>query len=191
MPLLLLLLGCTKASSFQDTSLVEGEGDVITLVTSAGEIVLDLDFEAAPVTCTNFLAYLDAGHYDGADGQGATIFHRVIEGFVIQGGSFTAEMQFKEMRDPIINESGNGLLNLRGSVAMARTSDPNSATAGFYINLVDNDALDGGPRDGYAVFGEVIEGLDVVDAIGAVETGTVGSYEDVPLEPIEISSATR
>ena len=136
----------------------------------------------------NFLQYVRAGFYDG------TIFHRVIDGFMIQGGGFTREMREKPTRDPIQNEAGNGLKNDAGTIAMARRPNPHSATAQFYINLVDNDALN--QRDtsaqgfGYAVFGKVVQGLDIVKAIAKVPTGRVGQFDDVPREPIVIQSAT-
>jgi cyclophilin family peptidyl-prolyl cis-trans isomerase len=149
-----------------------------------GNIVIQLDPELAPITVDNFYAYVDGGFYDGTDGLGATTFHRVAAGFVIQGGGVTEEGVMKGTMSPIVNESGNGLTNARGTIAMARTSDPDSATSQFFINLVDNFALDTPP--GYAVFGEVVEGLDVVDAIGAVATTM-----DEPNEPIVITTATR
>jgi len=156
---------------------------VVTLETSVGDIVLQLDAELAPITTENFLIYVDNGFYDGEDGNGATIFHRVIDGFVMQGGGLTANLQQKSTLAPITNESGNGLTNIRGSIAMARTNDPNSATSQFYINFVDNLNLDMPP--GYAVFGGVIEGLDVVDTIAKVETNA----QDVPIETITILDA--
>jgi peptidyl-prolyl cis-trans isomerase A (cyclophilin A) len=169
------------------TSSGGGSGNVI-LVTTLGTIVLDLDEELAPITTENFLTYVEAGFYDGVDGDGATIFHRVIPGFMIQGGGLRQDMTSKPTNPPIVNESDNGLSNLRGTIAMARTSDPDSATSQFFINVVDNTNLDVPP--GYAVFGEVVEGMDVVDAIEVVTTTTVGQYDDVPVEPILIESAT-
>ena len=158
----------------------------VRLVTSKGTIVVELDREKAPITVSNFLRYVEDGFYDG------TIFHRVVPDFVIQGGGFTPDLTRKETRPPIINESNNGLSNLRGTIAMARTSDPDSATSQFYINLVDNTSLDYAPgRPGYAVFGKVIEGMDVVDAIGAVETTTRNGLNDVPVEDIIIERAER
>jgi cyclophilin family peptidyl-prolyl cis-trans isomerase len=157
--------------------------------TSKGAITLELDADRAPKTVANFLAYVDDGFYDG------TIFHRVIKDFMIQGGGFTAEMTRKETRDPVPNEADNGLKNLRGTIAMARTSDPNSATAQFFINHKDNAFLDHRSMDargwGYAVFGKVVEGMDVVDAIAGVPTTTRNGMKDVPAEPVTIASVTR
>ena len=159
---------------------------VVVIKTSKGEIRLELESEKAPVTVKNFLAYVDAGFYDG------TIFHRVIDGFMIQGGGFTQDMTQKPTNAPIKNEADNGLKNARGTIAMARTSVVDSATAQFFINLVDNAMLNHGARDfGYAVFGRVTQGLDVVDAIAKVRTGQKGPYGDVPLEPVVIESIKR
>lgn len=159
---------------------------MVVLETTHGEIVIELDADKAPVTVENFLAYVDAGHYDG------TIFHRVIPKFMIQGGGFTEEMKEKPHRGPIKNEADNGLKNKRGTLAMARTQDINSATAQFFINLVDNAVLDHGGRDfGYAVFGKVTEGMKVVDKIAAVKTADRGGFEDVPVKPVIIKSARR
>jgi cyclophilin family peptidyl-prolyl cis-trans isomerase len=159
----------------------------VALETSKGRIVLELDAEHAPKSVENFLAYVRAGHYDG------TVFHRVIPGFMIQGGGFTPDMTQKPTRPPIANEADNGLKNRRGTLAMARTSDPDSATAQFFINLVDNTPLDFRSKDvrgwGYAVFGKVVEGMDVVDAIAQVQTGRRGPYDDVPVEPVVIQKA--
>jgi peptidyl-prolyl cis-trans isomerase A (cyclophilin A) len=155
----------------------------VRFATTAGDIVVALDAAKAPKTVANFLQYVKAGHYDG------TIFHRVINNFMIQGGGMTADMKEKDTRAPIPLESRNGLLNQRGTIAMARTPDPNSATAQFFINVKDNDFLNQAQaRDGngYAVFGKVIEGMDVVDKIRAVPTGP----GDVPLQPIVIKKAT-
>ena len=152
--------------------------------TSMGTITLELNEEKAPVTVANFAKYAKAGFYDG------TIFHRVIDGFMIQGGGFTRSMDQKETEAPIRNEAMNGLRNLRGTIAMARTSVVDSATSQFFINLVDNDFLDftspTPPGFGYAVFGEVTDGLEVVDAIGKVKTGFAGPHQNVPEEPIVI-----
>jgi peptidyl-prolyl cis-trans isomerase A (cyclophilin A) len=155
----------------------------VKFVTSAGDIVVEVDAAKAPKTVANFLQYVKSGHYDG------TIFHRVIGNFMIQGGGMTADMKEKETRPPIVLESKNGLTNQRGTIAMARTSDPNSATAQFFINVKDNDFLNQDKsRDGngYAVFGKVIEGMDVVDKIKATPTGP----GDVPVQPIIIKKAT-
>lgn len=159
---------------------------VVVMETSMGTIEIELDEEKAPVTVKNFLSYVDSKFYDG------TIFHRVINGFMIQGGGFTKDMKEKKTRAPIINEASNGLRNDTGTVAMARTSDPNSATAQFYINVNDNTPLNyrgPGPSDiGYAVFGKVIKGMHVVDRIKAVKTGTIYPYSDVPMDPVVIRS---
>jgi len=160
----------------------------VTIETSKGIIVAELDQEKAPVTVDNFLTYTREGHYDG------TIFHRVISGFMIQGGGITTDMNDKSTHKPITNEADNGLKNLRGTLTMARTSQINSATSQFFINLVDNGFLDHRDKStqgyGYAVFGRVIEGMDVVDAIAGVETGSVGGYSDVPVEAVVISKVT-
>ena len=154
--------------------------------TTKGDIVIELWPEQAPKTVENFLAYANSGFFSG------TIFHRVIPGFVIQGGGFTADMKQKPTQPPIQNEADNGLNNLRGTLSMARTSNPHSATSQFFVNLTDNRSLDQptGGGWGYAVFGEVVEGMDVVDAIAAVPTGNVGGYRDVPKEPIVVETVT-
>jgi peptidyl-prolyl cis-trans isomerase A (cyclophilin A) len=154
--------------------------------TSMGSFTIELDADAAPVTVENFLKYADDGHFDG------TVFHRVIPGFVIQGGGLTADMDPKPTRAPIKNEAKNGLKNLRGTLSMARTNDVNSATSQFFVNLVDNAFLDHQPGNyGYAVFGRVVEGMDVIDAIAKVKTGRKGHHDDVPLEPVVVKSARR
>jgi len=159
----------------------------VKLTTNHGTITLQLDTEKAPKTVANFLAYVQAGHYDG------TIFHRVIKNFMIQGGGFVVGMDQKPTQDPIENEAANGLQNVRGSIAMARTSDPHSATAQFFINTVDNDFLDfkapSGQGWGYCVFGQVVEGLEVVDKIRSVPTGNKGFHQDVPKEDVIIEKA--
>jgi peptidyl-prolyl cis-trans isomerase A (cyclophilin A) len=157
--------------------------------TTLGIFVIELDDVAAPITVANFLTYLDGGFYDGIDGHGATIFHRVVPGFVVQGGGLTESLETKTTLPPIVNESGNGLSNLRGSVAMARTDQPDTATSQFFVNLVDNDFLDQPP--GYAVFGQVVTGMDVIDAMADQDTQTVGDFMDVPVEPIVVLSAQR
>jgi len=159
---------------------------MVKLQTTMGDIVIELNEEAAPVTVRNFLDYVEDGFFNGK------IFHRVIPNFMIQGGGFTAEMTQDKTRDPIANEADNGLKNERGSVAMARTNNPDSATAQFFINHTDNDFLNyaGGANPGYAVFGKTVEGMDVVDAIAAVETATRNGMDDVPVEPVVIKSAT-
>ncbi|WP_374678282.1 peptidylprolyl isomerase [Piscinibacter sp.] len=159
----------------------------VKFATSAGDIVVELDAAKAPKTVANFVEYVKAGHYDG------TIFHRVIPNFMIQGGGMTPDMKEKATRAPIPLESGNGLDNLRGTIAMARTMDPNSATAQFFINVTDNGFLNKAQsRDGngYAVFGKVVSGMEVVDKIRAVPTGNKGMHQNVPLEPVLINKAT-
>ncbi|AOV95691.1 peptidylprolyl isomerase [Edwardsiella hoshinae] len=157
----------------------------VMLTTSAGNIELELYNQKAPVTVDNFLGYVNSGFYNG------TIFHRVIPGFMIQGGGFTSAMQQKTTQAPIKNEADNGLRNLRGTIAMARTAEKDSATSQFFINVADNAFLDHGQRDfGYAVFGKVIKGMDIVDKISQVRTENVGPYQNVPVKPIVITSAT-
>jgi len=158
----------------------------VRLSTSQGDIVLQLDAEKAPRTVENFLQYVKAGHYSG------TVFHRVIGDFMIQGGGFTADMKEKPTKAPIPLEARNGLSNVRGSLAMARTSDPNSAAAQFYINLIDNTFLDAANAPGglgYAVFGRVVEGMEVVDKIKLVPTGMKNGFPNVPSSPVVINKA--
>lgn len=161
----------------------------VSFETTLGTVVFELDPDAAPITTENFLTYVDGGFFDGSDGNGATIFHRVVPGFVVQGGGLTEDLETKNTLPPITNESGNGLTNVRGAISMARTNDPNSATCQFFINLVDNDFLDDPP--GYAVFGAVVEGMEVVDAMAGVRTTTMGQFEDVPVEPIVVLAVER
>lgn len=157
----------------------------VKVETSAGNFVMELDGIRAPLTVANFLKYANEGFYDG------TIFHRVVNGFVIQGGGYTPDMTLKPPRAGLANESGNGLTNRRGSVAMARTAEPHSADSQFYVNLADNLALDPKPtRWGYAVFGEVIQGMEVVDEIGHRATGNKAGMQDVPVEPVVIRKVT-
>ena len=160
---------------------------MVKFTTSLGAFTLTLNADKAPKTVENFLAYVKAGHYD------KTVFHRVIKNFMIQGGGFEPGMKQKETQAPIDNEAANGLKNKRGTVAMARTNDPHSTTAQFYINVVDNDFLDfkapTGQGWGYCVFGEVTEGMDVVDAIRGVRTGSKGFHQDVPVEDVVIEKA--
>jgi cyclophilin family peptidyl-prolyl cis-trans isomerase len=181
---LLVVIGVAIASIGSRT---EAEPRV-RLRTSAGDIVIRLFPDRSPLTVQNFLAYVRDGYYDG------TIFHRVIDGFMIQGGGLDANMQEKRSQPPIRNESDNGESNRRGAVSMARTNDPHSATSQFFINLVVNDFLDYGAQDagqwGYTVFGEVASGMEIVDRIGGVPTTTVGAYRDVPEVPIVIERAT-
>ena len=159
---------------------------MIRFDTTLGSFTVDLFEKDAPVTTQNFLEYVDSGHF--AD----TVFHRVIPGFVIQGGGMTADMRQKSTRAPISNEASNGVKNRRGSLSMARTNDPNSATSQFFINLVDNTSLDQGRGSaGYAVFGCVVAGMDVVDQIARVKTGRRGGHDDVPVDPVVVKSVTR
>lgn len=161
----------------------------VVLETSKGKIVLELYPDNAPETVTNFLNYVDAKFYDGM------IFHRVIPNFMIQGGGFTTDMKRKKTRAPIKNEADKGLRNERGTIAMARTGDPHSATAQFFINSKNNDFLNYRSKTqqgwGYAAFGKVVDGMKTVDAISAVQTRTVGGFRDVPAEPVVITSARR
>ncbi|MCP3177365.1 peptidylprolyl isomerase [Desulfuromonas sp. KJ2020] len=156
--------------------------------TSLGEIILELDVEKAPITVENFIAYARAGHYDG------TIFHRVIKNFMVQGGGLTPDMQEKPTRAPIVNEAQNKLKNKTGTIAMARTQEVNSATAQFFINTEDNKFLDNAGTDpdnfGYAVFGKVVDGMDVVYTIEQQATTKVAGFDDVPKEPIVIQQVT-
>jgi len=158
----------------------------VKLTTNMGDIVIELNEEKAPVTTENFLSYVKEGFFDGV------IFHRVIKDFMIQGGGFTSDMKQKKTHKPIINEANNGLKNDRGTIAMARTNDPNSATAQFFINHKTNNFLNyAGPGNpGYAVFGKTAEGIDVVDKIAEVETSFQKGMDDVPVEQVTIESAT-
>jgi len=183
-----LVLAATLALSAtaSDASDAERNAPRVRLKTSAGDIVIELAPDKAPKTVANFLQYVKDKHYDG------TVFHRVIDGFMIQGGGYTAELNKKPTRGPIPLEADNGLKNDRYTIAMARTSDPNSATSEFFINVADNARLNAPNPDGhgYAVFGKVVAGMDVVDKIRAVRTGTQGGMQNVPLDPITIQSAT-
>ncbi|GAB4170439.1 MAG: peptidylprolyl isomerase B [Rhodocyclaceae bacterium] len=164
------------------------EDSMVTLHTNRGDIVLELFEDRAPLTVRNFLDYVEAGFYDG------TIFHRVIDGFMIQGGGFEPGMKQKPTRNPVRNEADNAVANARGTIAMARTSDPHSATAQFFINVADNAFLDHKSPDaqgwGYCVFGRVSAGMDVVDRIRTAATGSRGFHQDVPVEDIVIERAT-
>lgn len=161
---------------------------MITLHTNFGDIELELDFEKAPKTAANFKQYAENGFYDG------TIFHRVIDGFMIQGGGFTQDMEQKESGDPIENEADNGLANDNGSIAMARTMDPHSATAQFFINVKDNSFLNHTGKNmngwGYCVFGKVTSGMDVVEKIKAVDTTNRAGHQNVPVEPVVIEKVS-
>ena len=160
----------------------------ILMTTTVGPMTLELDADNAPKTVENFLSYVSSGFYDG------TIFHRVINNFMVQGGGFTADMEQKATQAPIENEANNGLKNAQGTIAMARTQDPHSATAQFFINVQDNDFLNHTGENmqgwGYAVFGKVTEGEDVLDKIRCVQTGSQAGHQDVPVEPIIINSVT-
>jgi len=179
---MILTLSFLGSAQSPATNATKGGKPVVVLTTSLGDITLELDPQKAPITVENFLAYVDSGYYDG------TVFHRVIPNFMIQGGGLMPNLSQKPTRASIKNEAENGLKNESGTIAMARTSAPDSATAQFFINLKDNDFLNHGARDfGYAVFGHVTHGMDVVKKIGAVSTG----QNDVPLEPVVIKSAKR
>lgn len=186
-----MLAGCDESAKQTKKPIQESEKQMtaeknkaqtkVRIETSKGDIVIELNSEKAPITCKNFLQYVDEKYYEG------TIFHRVIKDFMIQGGGMNAQMRQKPTRSAIINEAKNGLKNDRGTVAMARTSDPDSATSQFFINHANNDFLNCGVRDaGYAVFGKVVEGMDVVDKIAGVKT----KAGDVPVETITINSVT-
>jgi peptidyl-prolyl cis-trans isomerase B (cyclophilin B) len=178
--LLLVSIGVATANS--------GDKVMVEMHTSKGLITLELDAEKAPVTVANFIEYVKSGHFDG------TIFHRVIPGFVIQGGGMESGMKEKPTQPPIENEADNGLKNVTGSICMARTNDPHSATSQFFINLKDNQFLDHTGKNpqgwGYAVFGQVTDGMDVVEAIAAVQTGNAGFHQDVPVEDIVVEKVT-
>lgn len=177
----ILILGCNLVQA--------KEKPMIEMVTSAGTIKLELYPEQAPVTVSNFLAYVDSGFYNG------TVFHRVIKNFMIQGGGFDAELNRKPTQEPIKNEAANGLKNERGTIAMARTQIPDSATSQFFINTVDNKPLDyrnDSPMGiGYCVFGKVVEGEDVLDTIEAVKTGISKGMQDVPVETVTIERISK
>ena len=182
LPLTLVSVGLTAGSAI-------GQNPSVAMETTLGTMVIELDAEKAPKTVANFLAYVDDGFYDG------TIFHRVIPGFMIQGGGFTAAMNQKETKAPIENEGRNGLANARGTISMARTGDPHSATAQFFINSQDNDGLDASREAsgwGYAVFGKVTSGEEVIDEISGVRTHTAaGGHQNVPAEAVTIISVKR
>ena len=173
---MMVLVGMVKADS--------GDSPRVVVETNKGNFVIALDAENAPISTENFLGYVESGYYDG------TVFHRVIDGFMIQGGGFTQDMAQKDTQGTIQNEADNGVKNKRGTVAMARRPDPHSATAQFFVNIADNDFLDHRSKDaqgwGYAVFGQVVEGMDAVDAIAKVKTGQHGPMGDVPTESVVI-----
>jgi peptidyl-prolyl cis-trans isomerase A (cyclophilin A) len=201
LPVLMFVVGCERKESEKGeleqvkqvqeaqgeistkTVSTEGGNPMVLMSTSKGDIKIELYPDKAPITVGNFLGYVKDGFYDG------TIFHRVIPGFMIQGGGFTPDMNQKPTRDPIKNEADNGLKNNKGTITMARTNVVDSATSQFFINQASNDFLNHGSRDfGYAVFGKVVEGMDVVDKIAAAKTGSVGMFQDVPEEAIVIKS---
>ena len=179
----LLLCLMPLAASAADTS---ASPTLVQLQTTDGDIYLEMDAAKAPKTVKNFVQYVEDGQYDGV------IFHRIIPGFMAQGGGYTPDFKERETREPIENESKNGLTNARGTIAMARTNDPHSASAQWFINLVDNPRLDGKDyKWGYAVFGKVVRGMDVVDAMAAIPTGPAGPFpSDVPFRPIVIKKAS-
>ncbi len=175
---------CLLLSGIAIAAAAAERNPVVLMETSMGKVKIELFPKESPATVKNFLSYVKGGYYNG------TTFHRVIPGFMIQGGGFTLEMQPKPAGQPIKNEAANGLKNNRGTLAMARTANPNSATSQFFINVVNNDALNRPLPDGhgYAVFGRVIEGMDVVDRIASVKTGMSMGFQDVPLTPVVIKS---
>jgi peptidyl-prolyl cis-trans isomerase B (cyclophilin B) len=185
--IILMMLILTSTLSFATEKSMSTAQPKVKLTTTLGEIIIQLNTEKAPVSSANFLDYVKAGFYDG------TIFHRVIPGFMAQGGGFDTSFAQKTTKAPIINEADNGLTNKRGTLAMARTNDPNSATAQFFINYKDNSFLNHTGKNasgwGYAVFGEVIEGLDVVDAMAKEPTSNRGGHQDVPNKDIIIDKA--
>ncbi len=195
--LLVVLAGCSGAGLEDDDDepglILGGDDDtgalIVELETTMGTLAVALDNDAAPITVDNFLGYVDAGFYDGTDGAGATVFHRVIDGFVAQGGGYTEEGGLKTTGAAIPLESDRGLSNRAGTIAMARTDDPDSATSQFYFNLVDNDFLDyvDASSPGYAVFGALVEGEDVLAEIGAVQTGA----GDLPTSDVVITRCQR
>ncbi len=185
------IAGCSEEKAPQQEKVIseeiqemESKSTKVKMETSMGDIVIELNEEAAPVTVKNFLDYIGEGFYDG------TIFHRVIPNFMIQGGGLTPDMKGKDAHEPIINEASNGLKNDRGSISMARTSHPDSASSQFFINHRNNANLNyaGENNPGYTVFGKVVEGIEVVDEIAAVKTTSKGSYRDVPAETVLIKS---
>jgi peptidyl-prolyl cis-trans isomerase B (cyclophilin B) len=175
---------CCVALGVLSVSAARAANPIVVMETNHGTVKIELFEDKAPVTVKNFLKYVEDKHYDG------TVFHRVIDGFMIQGGGFEPGMKEKKTREPIKNESNNGLSNARGTIAMARTSAPDSATAQFYINVKDNKGLDGSPdkASGYTVFGRVTEGMDVVNKIKEVKTGTKAGFENVPEDDVVIKS---
>lgn len=188
-PLSVLGLAILFAADGSGSAAAGAANPRVAIQTNKGQIVVELFADKAPKTVANFLAYTDSGHFDG------TVFHRVKPGFMIQGGGFTAAMSQKPTKASVQNEADNGLKNTRGTLAMARTSDPHSASSQFFINLVDNGFLDHTGKTpqgwGYAVFGQVVEGMETADAIAQVKTGRNGPHSDVPVEPVVIESVKR
>ncbi len=194
--LVLLLTACSadKTTSVEATNATQSNGDKmaanpqVKIETTLGDITLELDAKNAPISTENFITYVKSGHYDG------TIFHRVIPNFMVQGGGMNPDMSEKPSKASIQNEANNGLKNDKGTVAMARTNDPHSASAQFFINIKDNDFLNFRSEDmqgwGYAVFGKVVDGMDVVDKIEKVQTGDTGFHQDVPQDPIILNKVT-
>jgi peptidyl-prolyl cis-trans isomerase A (cyclophilin A) len=178
-----LLIGCALLAS---NAAFAADAPRVQFATSVGNFVVELNPDKAPKTVANFLQYTKDKHYSG------TIFHRVIDGFMVQGGGFTADMQEKSTRPPVVLEASNGLKNDRGTIAMARTGNPDSATSQFFINVKDNASLNAPQPDGYGytVFGKVVSGMDVIDKIRVVPTGNKGPFQNVPLTPISIQSVT-
>ncbi|MDP4650250.1 MAG: peptidylprolyl isomerase [Haliea sp.] len=183
---LLLLSVLAFNSAWGQTTDTASANPLVIIKTSEGDVTLRLFADKSPVTVANFLAYVDSEHYNG------TIFHRVISNFMVQGGGFLPDMTEKETGEPIVNESRNRVHNIRGTVAMARTSDPNSATAQFFVNQRSNLQLDWSPgQEGYTVFGEVIEGMEIVDYIASSPVRQWAGHQDVPVEPILIQEILR
>ena len=186
--LLIFNTACSQQDQTEPAATTETSTNMVILKTNQGDIKIELDAEKAPLTVANFKAYTESGHYNG------TIFHRVIKGFMIQGGGFTPDMNQKATQPPVFNEADNGLLNNKYTISMARTPDPHSATSQFFINTNDNASLNHTGKDqrgwGYAVFGKVVEGSEVVDKIEGVSTTRVGGHGDVPAESIVIESVT-
>lgn len=186
--IVVLAVGCDRQEEravIEESKQMDTGQKQVKLETSMGDIVIELNEEASPITVKSFLRYVEEGFYDG------TIFHRVIPDFMVQGGGFMADMREKQTHRSIVNEASNGLKNDRGTIAMARTANPDSATSQFFINHKNNDFLNyaGQNKPGYTVFGKVVEGIDVVDKIAAVKTTSKGRYSDVPVEPVVIKSA--
>lgn len=185
--IVLLFASLNVGNAFSAQGAKPANDTLVKLVTNMGDIVVRLDSRRAPITTANFIQYVKSGHYDG------TIFHRVIKDFMVQGGGFTKDMKEKRALAPIRNEANNGLKNRKYTIAMARTADPHSASAQFFINTHDNDFLDFKSQTpegwGYAVFGQVIQGQDVVDKLEAAQTGQRGHFDDVPLTPLIIKKA--